>query len=97
MGKVASKYTRARLERQSVDLEFEGKKKRGNYGRLLAHIFFDRQNFNVELVREGLSPYHTKYGVSENYNAAFRAAEKFARENKKGIWAVSGLSSRAPP
>jgi len=39
----------------------------------------------------------TKYGTSKNYDAAFRAAEKFASENKKWIWAVSGLSSRAPP
>jgi hypothetical protein len=50
----------------------------------------------VELVREGLSPCYTKYGASKNYAAAFKAAEKFARENKKGIWAASGLPSRAP-
>jgi endonuclease YncB( thermonuclease family) len=79
-----------------VDLEFEGNRKRGNYGRLLAYVFLDRQNFNVELVRKGLSPYYTKYGASKNYHAAFRPAERFARENKEGIWAGSGLSSRAP-
>ena len=33
MGKVASKYTQKKLIGESVDLEFEIKKLRGNYGR----------------------------------------------------------------
>ena len=97
MGKVASDYAKARLERQHVDLEFEGERQRCHFGRLLAYVFLDRQNFNIELVREGLSPYYTKYGTSQKYDAAFRAAEKFARDNRKGIWADLGLSPRPPP
>ena len=97
MGKVASDYTKARLERQHVNLEFESERQRDRYNRLLAYVFLDRQNFNIELVREGLSPYYTRYGVSKNYDAAFRAAEKFARDNKKGVWADPGLAPRPPP
>ena len=36
-GKVASKYTRKRLEGKAVFLEFEGKRK-DHYGRLLAYV-----------------------------------------------------------
>jgi len=64
MGKVASDYTRDRLKGKYVDLEFEGPI-RGRYGRLLAYVIVDGVNFNLELVREGLSPYYTKYGLSQ--------------------------------
>jgi micrococcal nuclease len=36
MGEVASGSTKAKLERQHVDLEFEGKRQRDRYNRLLA-------------------------------------------------------------
>ena len=53
MGKVASRYTQKKLIGKSVDLEFEMKNLRGNYGRLLAYVFVDGQNFNLDLVRSG--------------------------------------------
>ncbi len=40
MGKVASDYTKKRLNGKYVDLEFEGPF-RGRYGRLLAYVFVD--------------------------------------------------------
>jgi len=52
-------------------LKFEIKRLRGNYGRLLAYVFVDGQNLNLDLVRQGLSPYYTKYGKSEKYDADF--------------------------
>ena len=57
MGKVASDYTKQRLTGKYVDIEFEGPF-RGRYGRLLAYVFVDRVNFNLEQVRQGLSPYY---------------------------------------
>lgn len=57
IGKVASDYTKTRLSRRYVDLEFEGPF-RGRYGRLLAYVFVDRVNLNLEQVRQGLSPYY---------------------------------------
>jgi len=35
MGKVASNYAKKKLSGKYVDLEFEGSRRRGNYGRLL--------------------------------------------------------------
>ena len=60
--------------------------KRGYYGRLLAYILVDGENFNVELVRQGLSPYYTKYGHSDAFDAEFEAAEVSAKRQDLGIW-----------
>ena len=85
MGKVASSYTKKRLSGKSVGVELEAKT-RGKYGRLLAYVFVDGQNFNLELVRQGLSPYYTRYDRSEKHNQAFRDAEKSARDLGLNIW-----------
>lgn len=85
MGKVASDYTKASLEGKYADLEFEGPR-RGKYGRLLAYVFVDGKNFNLELVEMGLSPYYTKYGLSQKHDKEFREAERHARKHKLNIW-----------
>ena len=94
MGKVASRYTQKKLIGKSVNLEFEIKKLRGNYGRLLAYVFVDSQNLNLDLIRQGLSPYYTKYGKSEKYDTEFRAAEKQARKEKLNIWGDPELTKK---
>ena len=93
MGKVASDYTKKRLKGKYVDLEFEGTF-RGRYGRLLAYVIVDGVNFNLELVRQGLSSYYTKYGLSEKYDWEFRKAERYARKNGLGIWGDPKLNRK---
>jgi micrococcal nuclease len=94
MGKAASKYTQKKLTGKYVNLEFEIKKLRGNYGHLLAYVFVGGQNLNLDLVRQGLSPYYTKYGKSQKYDAEFRAAEKQARKEKLNIWGDPELTKK---
>jgi len=94
MGKVASKYTQKKLTGKYVNLEFEIDRLRGHYGRLLAYVFVDGQNFNMDLVRQGLSPYYTKYGKSEKYDSEFRSAEKLARKEKLNIWGDPELTKK---
>jgi len=94
MGKVASNYAKKKLTGKYVDLEFEGSRRRGNYGRLLTYVFVDGQNFNLDLVKQGLSPYYTKYGRSQKYDAEFRAAEKRARKEKLHIWGDPELTKK---
>jgi micrococcal nuclease len=94
MGKVASRYTQKKLIGKYVDLEFEIKRLGGNYERLPAYVFVDGQNLNLDLVRKGLSPYYTKYGKSEKYDAEFRAAEKQARKEKLNIWGDPELTKK---
>ena len=93
MGKVASDFTSHRLMGKYVDLEF-GPELRDRYGRLLAYVVVGGENFNIEIVRQGLSPYYTKYGSSRKYDQDFREAEKLARKNKLNIWGDPELTER---
>ena len=93
MGKVASGYTKQRLEGKFIELEFEGEL-RDKYNRLLAYVFLDGINFNIELVQQGLSPYYTQYGKSQKYDSQFKEAEKYARDNKLGLWGDPELTEK---
>jgi len=93
MGKTASNYAKRSLAGKYVGLEFVGNR-RGKYGRLLAYIFVSGRNFNIELVRQGLSPYYTKYGLSEKYDKEFREAERYARNNSLNIWGDPELTRK---
>lgn len=75
-----------------VRLEYDDpERKRGYYNRHLVYVLAERDghfiNYNVEVVRQGYSPYFTKYGRSRRYHAEFLAAEREAREHERGIWA----------
>jgi len=85
MAEVAFRYTQKQLTGKYVDLEFESWI-RGRYGVLLAYVFVDGKNINLDLVRKGLSPYYIKYGRSQKYDADFRAAQNQARKEKLNIW-----------
>ena len=93
IGKVASDYTKQRLQDKYVDLEFDGPL-RGKYGRLLAYVSVDGVNFDLELVRQGLSPYYTKYGLSQKYDKEFREAGRYARKHKLNIWGDPELTQK---
>ena len=91
--KIASDYTEKRLKGKYVKLEFEGAF-RGRYGRLIAYVIVDGVNFNLELVRQGLSPYYTRYGQSQKYDKEFREAEKYARKHQLNIWGNPELTKK---
>lgn len=63
---------------------------RGRFKRYLAYVWAfkdDRwQNYNLEAVRAGMSPYYTKYGYSRRFHDEFVAAENEARAAGVGIW-----------
>ena len=64
---------------------------RDRFNRYLAYAFAQKDgawvNFNVEVVRAGMSPYFTKYGYSRRFHDEFVAAEAEAQAAKRGIWA----------
>lgn len=93
LGKAASEYTGKRLSGKFVKLEFEGEFT-GRYGMLLAYVFVDGTNFNLELVSKGFSPYFTRYGKSKNYDKEFKIAERSARNKKLGIWRNPELAEK---
>lgn len=61
------------------------------YGRYLVYLIIIRNdgtefNYNIECVKQGYSPYFSKYGYSKRFHYQFTEAQNYARENKLGIW-----------
>lgn len=60
------------------------------FGRRLSHVLVMKNekwvHFNVEVVRQGLSPYFVKYGRTRRFHENFVAAESEARAAGRGIW-----------
>ncbi len=87
--------------KKTVRLEWdEPSRKIDTYGRHLVLILVEDAghwvNFNVEVVRQGLSPYFVKYGRSVRYHDAFVAAQKEAQTAGRGIWATPGPFQHYP-
>ena len=63
---------------------------RDYFGRYLSYVMVERNgqwlNYNVEIVRAGLSPYFTKYGRSRRFHKEFLEAQQHAQEARLGIW-----------
>ena len=75
-------------ERARVGVLFpRGKEARDPFGRLLCHVLLpDGTDYNLQLVREGWSPYFDKYGNDEIAHAEFVRAQAEARKRGVGIW-----------
>lgn len=92
MGEEAAKFAEGFFQgAEVVRLERDDpKKRRGNYGRLLAYAFVERDgrwtSYSVACVRAGMSPYFTKYGYSRRFHDELKSAEAEARKAKRGIW-----------
>lgn len=65
------------------------------YGRYLVYIILIKNgkeiNYNIECVRQGMSPYYSKYGYSRRFHREFLEAQSYAIQNKLGIWDSSSL------
>ena len=92
MGEEAAEFARGFFEgAEVVRLERDDpKKRRGNFGRLLAYAFVEKDgrwtSYSVACVRAGMSPYFTKYGYSRRFHDELKSAEAEARKAKRGIW-----------
>lgn len=88
-GKEASNETKKLLSGKQVVLQ-KDVSETDKYKRLLRYVYLpldDGQTLFVNdyLVREGYAKIYT-YPPDVKFNEQFREAEKFARENKKGLW-----------
>ncbi|WP_434362265.1 thermonuclease family protein [Parasalinivibrio latis] len=80
----------------TVTLEFPGneplavcmQKYRGNFGRLLVFVHNNGVDFQETMIREGYSPYFTKYGNAqlEHLHLRYTEAERHAQQQGGGIW-----------
>ncbi len=58
------------------------------YGRTLALVFVDGELVQIRMVREGLSPYYTKFGCAPvPLHQALLWSEAQARDQRRGVWA----------
>ncbi len=59
---------------------------RDKYQRLLRYVFFENgESFNLQMIQEGFAHEYT-YDLPYKYQIQYKEAEKYARENKIGLW-----------
>lgn len=83
-GKIASDYTKSRLEGKKVILK-KDVQARDKYGRILAFVYIDGKMYNEELIEEGHAKIMTvppNVGNTER----FKKLQKEAQKLKKGVW-----------
>jgi micrococcal nuclease len=88
-GKEASRFTASLLKKQLVRLEIQTvPTSRDRFGRLLAYVFRQSDNLlvNKEIIKRGYGHAYTKYPFDPIRMDEFRAAEREAREQKRGLW-----------
>lgn len=83
-GKIASNYTKERLEGKKVILK-KDVQARDKYGRILAFVYIDGKMYNEELIEKGHAKIMT---VPPNVNNTerFKQLQKEAQKLKKGVW-----------
>ena len=91
--KEASDKAKSILTGKSVTLEADPSQgDKDKYDRLLRYVFLeDGTNFNKTLISEGYAHEYT-YNLPYKYQAEFKAAEKYAIDNKMGLWADNACS-----
>ena len=87
-GVEASNIAKKILEGKQIKIEFdETQGQRDKYKRLLGYIFLaDGTNFNKKMIKDGYA-YEYTYNSSYKYQTEFKEAQKYAQENKLGLWA----------
>ena len=102
-GKTASAFAKEALEGKRVIME-KDVSDTDRYGRLLRYVYLeDGTFFNEYLVKEGYAKVYT-YPPDVKFSDVFVEAERYARENNKGLWAFddegesdsSGKESESP-
>lgn len=86
-GPEAHDFTSAHVEGRRVRLEFD-KERHDKYGRVLAYVYLDDWFLNEELIRAGLGRAITNHPYSESMKRRFRAAQREAQHERRGIWSV---------
>lgn len=93
-GQRASEFATDELDGQQVRVvtDPEGDR-RGSFGRLLAYIYVDSQNFNRALLDGGYARvYDSAFSLRENFDSI----EAQARSNNVGLWDFEGGSTPTP-
>ncbi len=86
-GLEASNKAKAVLTGQQVRLEKDNSQaNRDVYNRLLRYVFLaDGINFNKMMIEQGYA-YEYTYDLPYKYQTEFKQAQKYAQDNKLGLW-----------
>jgi len=96
-GKEASNRAKELLTGKSVKIEADPTgDTRDKYDRLLLYIFLgDGTNYAKKMIMDGYA-YEYTYDGSYKYQTEFKQAQKYAEDNKLGLWAPGVCQSTAP-
>jgi len=84
-GKEAAAFTRQLAQGRRARLEYD-REHTDRYGRTLAYVYLEDGTFlNAEIIRQGYGHAYTRFPF--RYAEEFRAYEREARENHRGLWA----------
>jgi micrococcal nuclease len=93
--KEARDYSIENLLGENVVLEYDNEKE-DHYGRTLAYIFQDGENFNQKLLENGYANLMI-VAPNDQYEVEFKKAVKKARESRLGIWSqILELQKKLP-
>ncbi|MFS0646675.1 thermonuclease family protein [Siminovitchia sp. 179-K 8D1 HS] len=85
-GPEASAFTKKSLYEKKVVLEMDVSE-RDKYGRVLAYVWLENENFNRMLLEEGLARVAI-FPPDLKYLDEFEKVQEKARQNKLGIWSL---------
>ncbi len=83
-GKIASEYTKSRLEGKNVTLEFDTEM-HDKYGRILAYVYLGDEMINETLLKNGYA-HVLIVPPNKKYENRFKSLEYMAKIKKIGIW-----------
>jgi len=90
-GERATDLAEDELEGEQVEIVVDAESdRRGYFGRLLAYIYVDGENFNERLLADG---YARMYDSQFSMRSEFREIEQQAREDRVGLWDYDGPAS----
>lgn len=72
-GKVASNYSEEQLTGKNIDYTCW---KVGNYKRMICSISLNGKDYGIQLIENGYSSYHTKFGKHPYLHKEYQAADK---------------------
>lgn len=88
-GQEASNRLKALLSGKSVAIELDASQdKVDDYGRILAYVYVDNRMANYAMIYDGYA-YEYTYNVPYKYQSEFKAAQRDADVNNRGLWSPS--------
>lgn len=90
-GKEAATRARELLNGQTVYLEIDPTSDTvDQYGRALRFVWLaDGRLFNLQMIAEGYASEYTFQGIRYKYQSEFRAAQRTASDENRGLWSPS--------